>query len=81
MCERGEISMAVRYAEDIIKKIRARGAISLPADGICGEAFEKWLCESVMCESEEFNVMFPEVDNVVEVDNIYIDDYDYGEAA
>ena len=39
MCERGEISMAVRYAEDIIKKIRARGAISLPADGICGEAF------------------------------------------
>ena len=34
-----------------------------------------------MCESEEFNFMFPEVDNVVEVDNIYIDDYDYGEAA
>ena len=35
--------MAILFAEDIVKQMDARGAITVSDDYVTGEAFEKWL--------------------------------------
>ena len=37
--------MGIKFAKDVVKQIRERGAIEIPDGCVTGEAFERWLCE------------------------------------
>lgn len=47
--------MSIKYAADVVKEIKGRGAIVLLDDGVCGEDFEKWLkAKASSCKRESF---------------------------
>ncbi len=37
--------MGIKFAEDIIKEMDARGTIKIPDNCVAGDDFERWLCE------------------------------------
>jgi len=40
--------MNIKLAEDIVKEMDERGAITVPQGCVMGEDFEEWLCEEVV---------------------------------
>ncbi len=74
--------MAIKFAEDIIKEIQARGSIQVPEGYITGEAFEEWL------RSEQIFIKLPDNIDVKKENKIKINfvvsnffPENYGEAA
>ena len=74
--------MAIKFAEDIIKEIQARGSIQVPEVYITGEAFEEWL------RSEQIFIKLPDNIDVKKENKIKINfvvsnffPENYGEAA
>lgn len=75
------ISMAIKFATDIINEIKARGSINVPQGYITGEAFEKWLYQDdiFILDTTSTEKKSPNFMNMVSENNEYKEDY--GEAA